>query len=213
MGAFYLDVIKDRLYTAQTDGQARRSAQTVMHHILHSLVRVLAPIVTFTANEIWQAMGHERHILFEQMVRFSKKWPPTNPISSEQWQLMSEVRKLVSKELEKLRVDGQIGGSLDADVTIFVDDELQHKLAPFNDELRFVLITSQAQFAALDQSDDKVIEVDGHSLLIKAKQAVGDKCERCWHIQDSVGQDSNHPTLCHRCVINIEGSGEKRRVA
>jgi isoleucyl-tRNA synthetase len=211
MGAFYLDVIKDRLYTAQTDGHARRSAQTVMHHTLNALVRLLAPIVTFTANEIWQAMGHERHILFEQWYEFPKT-ATHNPISAEQWELMNEVRKLVSKELEQLRVAGQIGGSLDADVTILVDDELQQKLAPFSDELRFVLITSQAKFAPLDNTEG-AIEVGDHRLLINATQAQGDKCERCWHIQESVGQDSNHPSLCHRCVINIEGSGEKRRVA
>lgn len=212
MGAFYLDVIKDRLYTAQTDGQARRSAQTVMHHILHALVRLLAPIVTFTANEIWQAMGHERHILFEQWYTFPKT-ATHNPISVEQWQLMIEVRKLVSKELELLRVAGQIGGSLDAEVTIFVDEALQQQLSPFAEELRFVLITSEAKFAALDKSADDIIQLEHHQLLIKATQAQGDKCERCWHIQDSVGQDNNHPSLCHRCVINIEGSGEKRRVA
>ena len=212
MGAFYLDVIKDRLYTAQTDGQARRSAQTVMHHILNALVRLLAPIVTFTANEIWQAMGHERHVLFEQWYEFPKM-ATHSPISTVQWQQMSEVRKLVSKELEQLRVAGKIGGSLDADVTIYVDDELQQQLAPFADELRFVLITSQAQFANLDNASEGVIELDGQRLAIKAVQADGDKCERCWHIQDSVGQDQNHPSLCHRCVINIEGSGEKRRVA
>ncbi|KAA3642619.1 MAG: isoleucine--tRNA ligase, partial [Proteobacteria bacterium] len=193
MGAFYLDVIKDRLYTAQTDGQARRSAQTVMHHILHALVRLLAPIVTFTANEIWQAMGHERHILFEQWYTFPKT-ATHNPISVEQWQLMIEVRKLVSKELELLRVAGQIGGSLDAEVTIFVDEALQQQLSPFAEELRFVLITSEAKFAALDKSADDIIQLEHHQLLIKATQAQGDKCERCWHIQDSVGQDNNHPS-------------------
>ncbi len=212
MGAFYLDVIKDRLYTAQTDGQARRSAQTVMHHILHALVRLLAPIVTFTANEIWQAMGHERHILFEQWYDFPKAGSHS-AISLAQWQLMAEVRKLVSKELEQLRVAGQIGGSLDADVTIYVDDELHKQLAPFADELRFVLITSKATLSPLTDTDQDTVSLENHALCIEATQAQGNKCERCWHIQDSVGQDSKHPTLCHRCVINIEGTGEKRRVA
>ncbi|MFV0543867.1 MAG: isoleucine--tRNA ligase [Marinicella pacifica] len=212
MGAFYLDVIKDRLYTAQTTGQARRSAQTVMHHILNALVRLLAPIVTFTANEIWQAMGHERHILFEQWYEFPKM-TTHNPISTEQWQLLSEVRKLVSKELEQLRVAGQIGGSLDADVTIYVDDELHKQLAPFADELRFVLITSKAGLRPLSETEQGTVSIVDHALRIEAIQAQGRKCERCWHIQDSVGLDSQHPALCHRCVINIEGSGEKRRVA
>lgn len=216
MGAFYLDVIKDRMYTAQTDGRVRRSAQTAMFHILNALTRLLAPIITFTADEIWQAMAKQanqqkQHILFEQWYEFPKMASHSS-IDSEQWQLMTEVRKLVAKELEHLRVAGEIGGSLDADVTIYADAELTQKLAPFVDELRFILITSEAQVAPLCEGA-KLLKIESYQLAITARQASGEKCDRCWHIRPSVGKDDNHPALCQRCITNIEGSGEKRRVA
>ncbi len=221
MGAFYLDVLKDRLYTARADSPARRSAQTALYHILQALVRWMAPILTFTADEIRQNLPvgsgiEDKHILFATWHEFpslpaddSQNWPDDN------WKLVEEIREATKKHLEELRTAGDIGSSLDAAVSLYLPDELQHRLQAINDELRFVLITSAAQIKPLSEkpADAHLIEVAGQHAAINVAPADGKKCVRCWHIRPDVGQHAEHPELCGRCVINVDGPGETRTFA
>jgi len=214
MGAFYLDVLKDRLYTAKTDSVARRSAQTAMHHILQSLVRWMAPIMTYTADEIWTLIGNKENILFEQWydiphVDDNTEWGESN------WELLREIRNANTKLLEQLRINGEIGSSLDASVNIYVEDVVYQKLKAINDELRFVLITSGAQLLPISDKPDNAQEctLEEGTVYILARVASGEKCVRCWHKRESVGKTSNHPELCGRCIENIEGQGEIRTYA
>jgi isoleucyl-tRNA synthetase len=211
MGAFYLDVLKDRLYTAKTDSLARRSAQTAMHHILQALIRWMAPIMTYTADEIWKLLGNQENILFEQwykvpQIKDDKDWTDNN------WDLLQDIRNANTKLLEQLRINGDIGSSLDASVDIYIEDSAYQKLKSINDELRFVLITSGAQILPLSEKPDKaqVCQLEEGSCYIVADVASGEKCVRCWHKRESVGTIDKHPELCGRCVENIEGQGETR---
>ncbi|MFK8011659.1 MAG: isoleucine--tRNA ligase [Marinicellaceae bacterium] len=211
MGAFYLDIIKDRLYTAKTDSLARKSAQTAMHHILQSIIRWMAPIMTYTADEIWRLIGNDKNILFEKwydMPSTSKKpdWKDEN------WQIIKEIRNASSKLLEQMRVKGEIGSSLDASVNVYVEDEIYEQLNGINNELRFVLITSAAQILPVSAktSNATKFELEDSNIYIDAEVATGDKCVRCWHKREDVGQNPNHLELCGRCIENIEGEGEIR---
>lgn len=214
MGAFYLDVIKDRLYTANADSDARRSAQTAMYHIMQSLTRLIAPILTFTAEEIWQSMGHEQHILFETYYEFPET-SSAGQLSDDEWAQVSEIRQAVSKALEQLRVAGDIGASLDADVHLYLPEQALQLLSQFGDELRFVLITSGAQVAAIDSApaDAESVALSFGDIKLMVAKAKGQKCERCWHIREDVGCDESHSTICGRCVDNVTGQGETRAFA
>lgn len=221
MGAFYLDVLKDRLYTAKADSPARRSAQTALYHILQALVRWMAPVLTFTADEIRQAMPagsgtEQRHILFSTWYDFpalpetvNSAWPDEN------WALIETIREATKKHLEALRTAGSIGSSLDAAVTVYLPDALYEQLKSINDELRFVLITSDAQLKPLTEKPAKAheFEINGQPAAIHVSKAEGEKCVRCWHIRPDVGSHANHPQLCGRCLVNVEGSGETRHFA
>lgn len=215
MGAFYLDVLKDRLYTIKTDAKARRSAQTAMYHILQSMVRWMAPIMTYTSDEIWRLLGNDQNILFEQWYDIpefedNKDW------TDEHWQEVQQIRNASSKLLERMRIKGDIGSSLDAAVNIYLDDELCNKLSPINDELRFVLITSGAQIlpisAKTENAEETLINTSKGdvAIYIEAAVASGLKCIRCWHKQENVGENDQHPELCGRCVENVDGAGEVR---
>lgn len=212
MGAFYLDVIKDRLYTCHRDSVARKSAQTAMYHIVSALQRLIAPILTFTADEIRLAQGGQRHVLFEQWYEF-----PTIPFSdqADKWRVIAEIRQVVSKRLEALRVAGDIGASLDAEVNLFLADALYDQLHAMNAEFRFVLITSEANICRWDERGEaEVITLaDGQQMAIAAQTAAGEKCERCWHIRQDVGVNPEHPSICGRCVDNVDHQGETRRFA
>ncbi|WP_102135568.1 isoleucine--tRNA ligase [Candidatus Marithrix sp. Canyon 246] len=202
MGSLYLDVIKDRQYTCQTDSLARRSAQTALYHIVEALVRWLAPILSFTAEDIWQHMPGERgeSILLET-------WYQGLVASQEQttqWDSVFTIREAVSKELEALRNAGTIGSSLDAEVEIYCNEKLYKQLSFLEDELRFVLITSSAQ---IHLSTD----IEDFELKIKASEYT--KCVRCWHHREDVGTNADHPELCGRCVENVTGEGEQRQYA
>ncbi len=215
MGAFYLDVLKDRLYTIKGDAKARRSAQTAMYHILQSMIRWMAPIMTYTADEIWRLMGYDKHVLFEQWYEMpecddDKNW------SDKHWGEIRELRNATSKLLEQMRIKGDIGSSLDASVIIYLDEQDSARLSSINDELRFVLITSGAKIMPLNEKSESAQAVvingenDDVTIYIDASVAVGEKCTRCWHKQESVGESVEHPELCGRCIENIDGVGEKR---
>jgi len=214
MGAFYLDVLKDRLYTCKNDGVARKSAQTAMYHILNALVRLMAPILTFTADEIRLSMKQDKHILFEKWYEFPD-FSSVNPVDEPKWQLVADLRQVVSKQLEQLRVAGTIGSSLDAEVKLFLPESAYQQLISVNDEMRFVLITSEAEIKPWDEKGDadEVLLNDGTSLAIAVKKADGEKCVRCWHVRPDVGGNEDHPLLCSRCIENIDGLGEIRRFA
>ncbi|HET9679937.1 MAG TPA: isoleucine--tRNA ligase, partial [Gammaproteobacteria bacterium] len=213
MGGFYLDVIKDRQYTTQADSLARRSCQTAMYHIIEAMVRWLAPILTFTAEELWQHIPGKR----DESVFFETWYDlPTIPATDAgiDWDTVLTVRQEVSRELEALRKERIIGGSLDAEVTLYCEPALQKKLAALGDELKFALIVSAAHLHDDATKPDSAIaaqEVAG--LWIDIKKSDHAKCVRCWHHTADVGKDENHPELCARCVTNVAGEGEKRRFA
>jgi len=210
MGGFYLDVIKDRLYTTPTDSLARRSAQTAMYHIAEAMVRWLAPIVSFTAEEIWRELPGER----AESV-FLASWhelPPATDSTTIDWTVVLELREAVSKELERLRAAGEIGSPLDAVVAIYCEEPGLAELRKLGDELRFVLITSAANVQAADaRPADAVAAGAGLWLAVSATDA--SKCVRCWHRRADVGADPSHPELCERCVGNVTGPGELRAFA
>jgi len=215
MGGFFLDVIKDRLYTTPADSLARRSAQTAMYHIAEAMVRWLAPILSFTAEEIWTNLPGER----PESV-FLDGWYPipggAKPAVSVDWGLLLKVRDAVSRELERLRNENRIGSGLAADVAIYCDDKIRERLQVLGEELRFVFITSEATVHPLDQRPSDAVEIEGFTaghLFVAARPSENAKCIRCWHRRPDVGSDEKHPEICGRCIENIEGAGEERRFA
>ncbi len=207
MGSYYLDVIKDRLYTTGSASHPRRSAQTAMYHIAEAMVRWLAPILSFTAEEIWQALPGER----EPSVFFATWYelPTVFDDGGVDWRRVQQVRESVTKSLEELRVASEIGSGLDADVTVAANGELFTELDRLGDELRFVFITSDARVAQLCADD----EPGEQGFAIRVAASDDAKCVRCWHRRPDVGSVAAHPELCARCVGNIEGAGEVRRFA
>ncbi len=213
MSSFYLDVIKDRQYTCQTESLARRSAQTALYHIVEALVRWMAPILSFTAEDIWQQIPGERSqsVLLETW--YEGLLPIDEPackytISSELWTKLFALREAVNHELEILRTAETIGSSLDAEVDIYCDDTLFTQLDALEDELRFIFITSYARLNALDKKPSNANEYNDFWLKVQASEHA--KCVRCWHHREDVGSHAEHPELCGRCVENIVGKGEKR---
>mgnify|MGYP001813118705 FL=1 len=218
LGGFYLDVIKDRQYTTKANSVARRSAQTAMFHILEAIVRWLAPILSFTAEEIWEHMPGER----EPSVHLATWYQGLFEMGTEEalgrgfWQQVLEVRVAVSKELERLRVAGGIGSSLDAEVDLFCGTELFAQLRTLEDELRFVLISSEARVHRDTANEDDLVHFTlstGDEVWIAVAPSAHEKCARCWHHREDVGSYPAHPDLCGRCVDNVAGAGEVRRFA
>jgi isoleucyl-tRNA synthetase len=200
LGAFYLDVLKDRLYTTAPGSRARRSAQTALWHITHGMLRWMAPFLSFTAEEAWKvfAPGASVSIFTETFWGF----PATGDEALlAKWSRIREIRDVVNKEIEAVRSAGQVGASLQATVRITAGPEDRTLLASLGEDLRFVLITSAATV------------VDGTELAVQVTPSTATKCERCWHYRDDVGTDAEHPTLCGRCVSNLFGTGETREVA
>jgi isoleucyl-tRNA synthetase len=214
MGGFYLDIIKDRQYTAATDSHARRSAQSALYHIVEALVRWIAPICSFTADEIWATLAGKRadSVHLDTWYQGLTKLPKDSPLDSAYWEQVMAVKGAVNKQLEEQRNAGNIGGSLEAEVTLYCDEKLQQVLQQLADELRFVLITSQAAVAPLsDAVDAQVTELEG--LQVRIVKSEAEKCPRCWHYRDDIGQSDADPELCGRCVENVNGEGESRSFA
>ncbi len=212
LSSFYLDVVKDREYTTQANSLARRSCQTAMYHVAEAMVRWLAPILSFTAEEVWHHLPGKR----DESV-FLATWhafPPQAKVDMRLWQRVLSVREAVRKELEKLRVAGDIGSSLDAEVDLYCEPELAHALGSLGEELRFALITSYARVHGDDQQPKGAVASDEMpGLWVLAKASKHTKCVRCWHHREDVGVDKSNPELCARCVENVTGSGETRRYA
>jgi isoleucyl-tRNA synthetase len=218
LGGFYLDIIKDRQYTTQSDSIARHSAQTALYHISEALCRWIAPILSFTAEELWQAMPgeHSDSVLLESWYADLAELTADEKMDMAFWQTILEIRSSVSKELETLRADKTIGSSLDAEVTLYVDSELKNALEMLKQELHFVLITSKATVKEINQADESCIEAttdSGKTIKIKAIASEHTKCVRCWHHHEDVGSHDKHPELCGRCIENVDGNGERRLFA
>ncbi|PUB87172.1 MAG: isoleucine--tRNA ligase [gamma proteobacterium symbiont of Ctena orbiculata] len=211
LGGFYLDIIKDRQYTTQADSLPRRSCQTAMYHIIEAMVRWLAPILSFTADEIWQSMPGER----SESV-FLEQWYPglfaldrEASFNREFWQRVIGVRESVGKAMEAFRSSGN--SSLDADLELYCSADLKAQLERLGDELRFALITSDVKLHDLAERSADAVETDDQDLMVTVKASPHDKCVRCWHHREDVGANPDHPELCGRCVDNVEGDGEPRR--
>ena len=216
MGGFYLDVTKDRQYTCQANSVARHSTQTAMYHIVQGLVRWLAPILSFTADELWQFLPGEH----TETSVFLSQWyvplmtlPELQHLSMAQWQVIRQVRDGVNKAIEPLRVEKVIGSSLQADVTVYADTALTTLLETLQDELHFVFITGKTTLLPLSDAPAGTTEIENVAAKVAIQVSQGHKCARCWHYCDDIGQHADHPELCQRCVDNVSGEGEARRFA
>lgn len=215
MGGFYLDIIKDRQYTTQPDSLARRSCQTALYHIVEALARWVAPILSFTAEEIYENIPGERgeSVHLETYYEGLSQLPEDATMGRAFWEQVIAVKQAVNKQLEDARNAGVIKGALDSEVTLYVDDALHALLSRFEDELRFVLITSEATLKPLAEADDaKATELDG--LKVAVRMSPYEKDERSWERRPDVGTNPEHPTLSARSIANLpDGPGEVRRFA
>ncbi|MDH1107682.1 isoleucine--tRNA ligase [Pseudomonas otitidis] len=215
LGGFYLDIIKDRQYTTRADSVARRSCQTALFHITEALVRWIAPILAFTAEEIWQYLPGERNesVMLNTWYEGLARLPEGFALDAAYWTRVMAVKGAVNKELEALRSAKAIGGNLQAEVTLFGDDALQADLARLGNELRFVLITSTAEVRPAGEAPEQAVTTEVPGLKLRILKSEHAKCGRCWHHRADVGTHAAHPELCGRCVENIEGAGEVRHHA
>jgi isoleucyl-tRNA synthetase len=197
LGAFYLDVLKDRLYTTAPKSLARRSAQTALYRITHGMLRWMAPFLSFTAEEAWATFGKSESIFLETFTDFGA----ADAALLGKWGRIREIRDLVNKDIENLRTTGQVGASLQAEITLTAPAADHALLASLGADIKFVFITSKVTLQA------------GDSLTVQVAASQATKCERCWHYADDVGVDAAHPTICGRCVSNLHGAGETRSVA
>ncbi|MGS0728027.1 class I tRNA ligase family protein, partial [Shewanella sp. 0m-11] len=183
--------------------------------ISEAMVRWMAPILSFTADEIWKLLPGERgeYVFTETWYEGLKSVTLESDLSDEYWDQLLAVRAEVNKVIENARREKQIGGSLEAEVTLFADEALAAILENLGDELRFVLLTSKTEVVALAAAPADAIETELASLKLSLKKSEAEKCERCWHHREDVGTVAEHPTLCTRCVTNIEGEGEVRQFA
>ena len=208
LGAFYLDILKDRLYTTAPKSLTRRSAQTALHQITHAMLRWMAPFLSFTAEEAWKVVGSSESIFMETYWKF-----PPLPLGEgrgegmpdvallAKWARIREIRDAVNKDIETLRAEGQVGSSLQANVALTVGSDDHALLSSLGDDLKFVFITSAINLTV------------GNELAIKVSPSTAVKCERCWHYRADVGVDPAHPTICSRCTSNLFGAGETRKFA
>ena len=204
LGSFYLDILKDRLYTSGENSPARRAAQSALHHITHTFLRLISPILSFTADEIWQTLN-----LGEDKSVFEDVWyelPDSmfTQLEMDSWKTIRFYREHINKRLEERRVEGQIGSSLSAELEIRASGRIYEAMSRLGEDLRFVFITSKVTIQPREGSD--AVEI-----IVTPSQHI--KCERCWHYRADVGSHAEHPTICGRCVSNLFGAGEARKYA
>jgi len=205
LGGFYLDVLKDRLYTCGANSKARRSAQSALHHVTQQLVRLMAPVLSFTAEEIWSTLNPGKDVT-EASVFFETWQEPLSAPADEavlvaRWALLREVRATVTKAIEDVRTAGGVGSSLQAEIVITAPAATGAELSRLGDDLKFVFITSQAAVK------------EGEELRVEVTPSAAPKCDRCWHYRSDVGTDARHPGFCARCISNLYGAGEARAFA
>ncbi|OAI15764.1 isoleucine--tRNA ligase [Methylomonas koyamae] len=215
LGGFYLDIVKDRQYTAKEDCLARRSGQTAMYHVVEALARWLAPITSYTADEIWQFIPGQRgeSVFMETWYQGLFPLEADAAINRDTWDKVMAVRAAVSKELESLRKAGAIGASLNAEVELYCDEAYAAELNKLGKELHFVFITSNAGVSDMQFCPDDAVATDIDGLKIKVSVSEQQKCVRCWHQRYDIGEHPEHPELCGRCVENVAGAGETRLYA
>ena len=222
LGGFYLDIIKDRQYTTKANGEARRSAQTAIYHIAHALLRWIAPILSFTAQEAWEILKGT-HTSNGNGYIFTEEWyefPPLvlDDVSESDWQAILNVKETVNKAYEIARTDKVINANLSANVTVYAPDTTMASLNRLGDELKFVFISSQASVKPFAEKPSDVTFTDeatdsNNQVAVVVKPATGEKCIRCWHIREDIGINPAHPEICGRCAQNVEGQGEVRHYA
>ena len=210
LGGFYLDIIKDRQYTCGADSLPRRSAQTAMYHLIETMTRWMAPILSYTADELWEHIPGNRAESVQLDVWYDIPQAKASSMTADYWAQIMAVKQAVNKSLELQRNEGVIGGSLSAEITLYAAPELYAQLLQLGDELRFVLLTSKASLVASENGGAET-ELAGLRLDIHATEHV--KCERCWHHREDVGVVAAEPELCGRCVDNVSGAGEVRKFA
>jgi len=212
LGGFYLDIIKDRLYTTGATSAPRRSAQTALNHLAQAMVRWLAPILSFTAEEAWGYLPGipNESVFFNAWHQFPTGAERNSPID---WPALIALKADVARELERLRTVGSVGSSLEAEVTVFVPDTHAAQFAAMHDELRFLLITGDAKVASLSALPATAVKASMEDVWIEVKRSTHPKCVRCYQLRADVGSNPKHPEICSRCVINVEGPGEERRFA
>ena len=206
LGSLYLDILKDRLYTSGRASKARRSAQTALWHITHALLRLMAPILSFTSEEAWKAFASEQEFAASDETIFTLtayELPdiPDGEALLTKYEALKLIRADVMKRLEDVRITGQIGSSLQAEVSIYAAGEKYKLLNSLGNDLKYLMITSRADVKEVAEESAESIEV---------KPSAYQKCERCWHYRNDVGSDPKHPLICPRCLANLFGSGEKR---
>ena len=217
LGSFYLDIIKDRQYTTKTNSQIRRSAQTAMYLVAHAMTRWLAPILSFTAEEIWEYLpGEKKPSVFLSTWSQDLSNLPENAVMSDQfWYELIEIRACVNKALETMRNQGKMGAPLEANIILYANDALYDRLKLLKNELRFIFITSGAQIKHLNERQENASATDREDLYIEVQRNSDPKCVRCWHHVADVDQNSEYPGLCGRCVENVNphSKGEERYYA
>jgi len=216
LGGFYLDVIKDRQYTTQENSLARRSAQTALYHVMEAFTRWVAPILSFTADEIWQTLPGERgeSIFLETWYEGLEEFSGDEILGRDFWKHVLEAKVATNKVIEAARSEGKMKASLSAEITLYCDDALQETLNLLGEELRFVLIASEVKVLPLSQAGDDAVATDLESLKVHVELSKHTKCVRCWHHREEVGKRESHPELCDRCISNLpDGEGEQRLYA
>ena len=204
LGGFYLDILKDRLYTAGETSHARRAAQSTLYHITQSMMRLMAPILSFTANEIWQTLGLDKDATVFEDVWYELPQHGLTQQRLNAWEMIITVRSQAAKEIEVLRATGQVGSSLQAELDFHASDASYEALNSLGDDLRFAMITSSAKvYRAVSAAEQKIAVTPSAHV----------KCDRCWHYRADVGSDKAHPKVCGRCVNNLFGTGEVRTYA
>ena len=216
LGGFYLDVLKDRLYTTAKNSKSRRAAQTVLWQIVNTLAGLVAPIITFTAEEVWQTLYPETddYVLLNCWLDSSSvdsvvpELLPNYDYLKCKWEIIRRVRSETMREIEVLRSAGKVGSSLQVELDIYASLETYDLLESLSDDLRFVMITSRATL-----HKDSEIDTAMPQYKIVVSSSTYKKCDRCWHYRADVGSHAEHPSICGRCVSNLFGAGEVRKYA
>ncbi|MFP3019366.1 MAG: isoleucine--tRNA ligase [Arsenophonus sp.] len=213
MSSFYLEIIKDRQYTTKSDSLARRSCQTALFHIVEALVRWISPILSFTADEIWQQLPskHSKYVFTEEYYIHLFGLDENEILNDEFWNELLIIRSEVNKVLEQSRTNKLIGSSLEASVVLYADTKLAKILNCLGDELRFVLLTSQVKVIDIIQAPVQAQNTELNGLKIALQKAEGDKCSRCWHYSTDISWEAEYEELCGRCISNLIGNGEIRK--